>query len=75
MDMNYHCLVTMNCVGVGNSRIHFLFMVLVFAVCALFLVLTLSVEHTVHCPDSKGMVSIPSVCRISKPDLIVVYLV
>ena len=54
--MNYHCLVTMNCVGVGNSRIHFLFLILVFFVSALYLVLALSVEHTVHCPDSQGMV-------------------
>ena len=56
VDMDYHCLVSMNCVGAGNNRIHFVFLLLVFMVSALYLVLAIYVEHTVHCPNSHGMV-------------------
>jgi ankyrin repeat protein len=55
VDMDYHCLVTMNCVGAGNGRVHFLFVVLVFCVCLLYMFLAISVEHSVHCPNSQGM--------------------
>ena len=56
VDMNYHCSVTMNCVGSGNGRIHFAFATLVFSICVVFFILTLSVEHTVYCPDSRGII-------------------
>lgn len=56
VDMNYHCLVTMNCVGSGNGRIHLVFLVIVFILSSFYLLLAIAVEHSIHCPESHGVV-------------------
>jgi hypothetical protein len=56
VDLDLHCLVTMNCIGRGNRRVFALFVMTASALCLLYLLLAIWVEHRVHCVDAQGMV-------------------
>lgn len=56
--MDHHCPFVCNCVGRGNRRMFVLFLLCASSGCALFVLISLYLQHTVYCADAVNAVSL-----------------